>query len=220
MRAKICFLISVTFLGLLSCNDQPRIGKGIVYPDMISPIYYVDTFQIKSPRIALVDSVPYIFSWEKMMPFEDKEDFLNQKGVIQFLTPELHMNREITYLEIYEFQNSKKTFVGLAEENEFYFDELFLPDDSLKNIPVKKFVFEPEKFLLTLISTKDSLIKPKGLEYNDPANDVVLDVIFSKDYILALVPIYSKQDLRTINELWYRRLHGREIDWNDYPDKN
>ncbi len=195
---------------MVSCQNQPRIKNDITYPDLISPIYYIDTFQIISPRIAIVDSVSYIFSLEKLMPFEDKEDFLRQRGVIRYLTPNLHWHRVIDYMEIYEHQNWKKTFSSLATQNEFEFEEMYLPDDSINNFAVYKFVFEPETFLLTFICSVDSVIKPEGVD------DVILDIVYTKDYMLALAPIFSKRDLRKINELWYHRLHGRELDWSKY----
>lgn len=213
MKKQIMFfLLLVAFLLQVSCNrnNQPRIKEGLTFPDLISPIYYIDTFQIISPRIAFVDSVPYIFSLEKLMPFDSKKEFLKQKGVIRFLTPDLHFHRVIVYLKIYEYGNWKKTFENLATQNEFYFDEMFLPDDSLKNIPVFKFAFEPEKFLLTSIASIDSVVTAIGHE------DSILDIMFSQDYMLALAPIYSKQDLKKINQLWFRRIHGRDLNWRDY----
>lgn len=203
----VCF---IAIFVLVSCQNQPRIKMDIAYPDLISPIYYIDTFQVISPRIAIVDSVSYIFSLEKLMPFENKADFLRQKGVIRRLTPNMHTQRVIDYIKIFEHHNWKKTLSSLATQNEFEFEEIYLPDDSINNIPVYKFVFQPETFLLTFVSSVDSVIRPKGVD------DVILDIVYTNDYVLALSPIYRKQDLRKINELWYRRLHGRELDWSKY----
>ena len=195
---KNYFMVFIASFYMLSCNDQPHIKKDIEYPDLISPIYYIDTFQIITPRVAIVDSVPYIFSLEKMEPFEDKEGFLDQKGVIRYFTPSLHFFRIIYYIEIYERPNRKKTFSYMMSQNEFYFEEMFLPDDSLNDIPVYSFVIEPKTFLLTLISPIDSLITQEGHD------DVILDIEFAKDYFLALAPIYNKKDLKKIYELSYR----------------
>lgn len=209
-RLKICFVIFIASYHLLSCDDRPYIRKHIEYPDMISPIYYIDTFQIISPRVAIVDSVPYIFSLEKIEPFENKEDFLDHKNVIRYFTPDLHFFRSIYYLTIYGRKNWEKTFRYMLVQNEFYFEEMFLSDDSINNIPVYKFVFEPETFLLTLISPIDSLIRQEGHD------DVILDIIFTKDYFLALAPIYSERDLKKINELWYYHLWGEDLDLSKY----
>lgn len=204
---RFIFAALVVSLSLMSCNEQPCIRKDVTYPDLISPIYYVDFIQIDSPRIAFVNSVPYIFSSEKVMLFEDEQDFLRQKGVIRYLTPNLLSHRYINYLNIYDTKKRTKWFDDIVIENKFYFDEMFLPDDSLGNIPVYKFAFEPEGFVLTLISEIDSVIAD---------GDQIYDILFSNDYSLALAPILSKGDLRRINELWYRRLHGRDLDWGRY----
>lgn len=207
---KIYFVVFIASFYLLSCDDRPHIKKDIEYPDLISPIYYIDTFQIISPRVALVDSVPYIFSLEKMEPFESKDDFQDHKSVIRYFTPDLHFFRSINYLKIYEHQDWEKTFRYMMVQNEFYFEDMFLSDDSINNIPVYKFIFEPETFLLTLISPIDSLIRQEGHD------DVILDIIFTKDYFLAIAPIYSEHDLIKINELLYRRRHGIDLDWSKY----
>lgn len=204
------FLIALLFIVSCKRDNQPRIKEGIAYPDLISPIYYIDTFQINSPRIAYIDSVPYIFSLENMVPFKDKDDFLKQKGVIRFLTHHIHSIRTIYYLGIYEDQNWQQSFQYLMTQNDFYFEEMFVPGDSIKDIPVYKFAFEPDKFLLTLFSSIDSVVTAYGHD------DSILDILYTKDYTLALAPIYTKQDLKKINNLWFRQIHGRDINWRDY----
>jgi hypothetical protein len=202
----VYFIIVIKSLFLVNCTNQPHIKEGVIYPDLISPIYYLDTFQITYPRVAIVDSLPYIFSLEKTLPFANKEDFINQKGVIRFLTRELHFIRTIAYVGIYKHQNWEKTFQDLVTQNEFYFDELFIPDDSLNSIPVYRFAFEPQSFLLTLIAPIDSAITAPGHE------DSILEVFYSKDYYPAIIPLYNKQDLKQINKLYYRLLHGYDMD--------
>lgn len=191
----------------MSCNEQPCIRNGVTYPDLISPIYYIETFQIDSPRVALIDSVPYIFSLENMVPFEDKQDFLGQKGVIRYLTPDLFSHRQIYSITTEDHKKRSKSVSGIVEENSFYFDEMFIQDNSLNNLPVYKFVFEPERFILTFISEIDSVIGD---------GDQIFDIQFSNDYSLAMAPLFSESDLKRINELWYRKLHGRELDWSRY----
>jgi hypothetical protein len=206
---NICFFL-IALLLKVSCSfdKQSHTEKDIRYPDWISPIYYLDTFQIISPRVALVDSVPYIFSLESIEPFEDHDDLINQKGVISYLTPDLHKFRLMFYRKSHEYQDFNTIFPAIAERNSFYFEEMFLLDDSINSIPVYKFVFEPEYFLLTSISRIDSFIMPSDC--------VISDIIFSKDYFMALAPIFNKRDLRKINNLWFRRHHGRDISWRDY----
>ena len=203
---NMLFIYFIILILQVSCNinDQPNIKKGLEYPDLISPIYYIDTFQIISPRVAIVDSVPYIFSLERMIPFEDKKDFLNQKGTMRFLTPDLNSIRSIEYLKIHEYQNWKKSLRYLSYQNEFYFDEIFIKDDSIQNIPIYTFLFEPECFILTFFATIDSVVTPIGHD------DSLLEIMYSKDYLLALIPIYNKGDLKKINKLEYQRMHSRE----------
>jgi hypothetical protein len=107
----------------------------------------------------------------------------------------------------FKHKNRSKSVGGIVEENSFYFDEMFKSDDSLGTIPVFKFVFEPERFILTIISDIDSVFVDE---------DQILDVLFSSDYQLALAPIFNKSDLKRINELYYRWINGRELDWSKY----
>jgi len=228
---KIILICLITCLCGIGCNNKPQIKKGVEYPDLISPIYFLDTFQIKSPRIAFVDSIPYIFSLEKLDPFENKEDFINQLGVIQYLPSWIFSDMELGYIRIYDANKSfyhlaEKNNIGfdglffhLASDSDFEFDEtLFQLADSIQDIPVFKFVFEPKTFLLTLTSTKFNLdtqvspIDPYEPGYSIPA-------AFSTDYILTIIPIYGKRDLRTINKLWYCLVTGEDPDWKYYlPD--
>ena len=214
---KNSLLIFIVFLFGVCCNDIPRIKKGVTFPDLISPIYYMDTFQIKSPRIAIVDTVPYIFSLEKLEQFENKEDFIGQKGVVRYLSSEMHSERYSGFLGIYDTSKASKSFSDLAYSSLFEFgfdmDELFLPDEDIKEIPVYKFAFKPETFIFTIISTKfnmDQYVLPaKGDCYFEPA-------VFSKDFILAISPVYSKRDLKKINKLYYQWFHGEDPDWTYY----
>lgn len=203
---KLILFLLFALIIKVSCNynDQPQIKENIIYPDLISPIYYIDTFQISAPRIAIIDSLPYIFSFNNNVSFSNKEDFINHKGLIRFLTPELHFFRTINFIKIHEHKNWERTFQDLAIQNEFYFEELFLKDDSLFGIPTFRFAFEPQTFLLTLIAHIDSMDTAMGHE------DSIFEIFFSKNYKLALAPIYNKQDLKKINKLWINKLKDSE----------
>jgi len=196
----LLFILSIQCSCTSNCDDHPQIKQDIKYPDLISPIYYIDTFRIVDPRIAIIDSVPYIFSFNDVETFSTKDDFLNQKGLIPFLTPHLHFSRTNDYVKIYEYEKWEKTLQDMVTQNEFYFDELFLEDDSIFSIPINQFAFEPEMFLLTLIAPIDSVKTAVGHE------DSILEIYFSKDYDLALAPIYTKKDLKKINKLWISKL--------------
>jgi hypothetical protein len=202
---KFSLLVVVTSFIFVCCNDIPHIEKGVGYPDVISPIYYIDTFQIKYPRIALVDSIPYIFSLEKLEPFENKENFIQQKGVVPYLTPSMHDDRYSGYLSVYGGSDSK-SLTDLAcksvFEDSFDWDVLFLFDETINEIPIYRFVFEPKAFLLTIISTNfhgNMEIRPI---HADPDGCYSIPAVFSMDYMLAIMPIYDKYDLKKINKLY------------------
>jgi hypothetical protein len=226
---KIISIFLITSLLAMGCNNKPRIKKSVKYPDVISPIYFLDTFQIKSPRVAIVDSKHYIFSLEKLEPFENQEDFINQIGVIQYLPPWMYSSLDIGYIQIYKTRlREDKSFYSLARKNdiEIEFNEMFFQQaDSIQDIPVFEFVFKPKTFLLTLISTKYhgdlhiSPIEPEELDEPFDPQRYFYPAVFVTDYMLALMPIYNKRDLREINKYWYRHFTGKDPDWTFYlPD--
>jgi hypothetical protein len=194
---------------LEGCN-KISLNQDITYPNVISPIYYIDTFQIKYPRIAFIDSVAYIFSLDKLEPFKNKEDFINQKGVIQYLTQDMHDYRYTGYLDAIHKRGITEcnSFSDLARENNFYWNELFSSCENIEDISVYRFVFEPKTFLLTIISDKyhgDLQIRP--IE-EMPDSCYSIPAIFSMNYSLAIMPIYNKIDLKKINALYCRYLYG------------
>lgn len=188
--------------GLFSaCSDKshPRIREWVVFPETISPIYYLDTISIKSPRIALVDSMPYIFSLEKLKAFENKDDFIAQRGVLRYLIPSMIGDRYLEYIGIYDVPlKDRKSLSYLSSINDFYSDDLLLSADSIQGIPVYKFKYNPETFLLVLMNDDfkfEEEITPlhHGEETYSPA-------VFSKNYFLALIPIYNKKTRMLIDK--------------------
>jgi|BioPla2DNA2_1021312.scaffolds.fasta_scaffold91787_1 hypothetical protein len=200
----------IMFFIVEGCNIISSDQDITTYPDVISPIYYIDTFQIKSPRIAFIDSVAYIFSLDKLEPFKSKEDFINQKGVIQYLTMDIHVDRYIGYLgAFHKREKGCNSFSDLAQENDFYWDELFSPCENIEGISVYRFVFEPKTFLLTIISD-DFNVELDILPLEEsPDSCYSVPAVFSMNYSLAIMPIYNKNDLKKIKALYYRYVYGK-----------
>ena len=206
---KISTFILIAFLFVVGCNDvdEPHIKKNVTYPDLISPIYYIDTFQIESPRITFLDSVPYIFSLKELEQFENEDDFIKRKGVIRYLTPDMHSDRHIGYLGVYEISKKDKSLQSLVYSDSYYWNDVLLPIENIKGMPIYKFVFEPETFLLTIISKEfNTDMQVLSIE----GNCSFVPAFFSKDFILAINPIFSKRNWEKINKLSYRRIYGKK----------
>ena len=203
-KAKIGIFILIVSTFWMSCNNVERIKSGITYPDMISPIYYLDTFQIKKPLVVFIDSEPYIVSESILENTLDKNDLLENKGVVRYLTQSLTENKTWDYLRIYNTPRKRirKSLYDLQYSNEFINIEDNLQFvDSLRGFAIYRFDTEPQSFMLTLITKKDSLITN---------HDVILGVEYSNDYMLAIAPIYSKQYLKKMQKFYYRRLNGED----------
>lgn len=188
---------------LMSCSGQPHMKPELVYPEMISPIYFLDTFRIEKPVVAYIDSEPYITSESIIKDSLDKDKLLEQKGVIRYLTQNLASNKAWDYVKIYN--NTRKTnnrsLYSLQYVNEVIFIEdnlVFL--DSLKGVALYRFDLEPQNFLLTLITKKDSLLVGFSSSGGNLANDAIMGVEYSNDYMLALAPLYSKAIRKLLNQ--------------------
>jgi len=209
---NIIFNLFVIILILIGCDPNPRIKKKNIYPSNILPIYFIDTFQIKTPRVAFVNSIPYVFSLDNIKSFESKEEFIEKRGVIRYLTYEMYNSRRYVnndiYINswfdmvlyksmqsIYRKENRKKDFNINIDENICMNIGYSLIFDSIFNeIPVYRFIFEPEKFILSLINT-DSVYNE--FQYDYP-------YVTSKNYTLSLLPIYNKKSIKKSEELFLR----------------
>jgi len=196
-------------LGLIltGCSSQHNMAPGLIYPDMISPIYYLDTFQIRKPMVAFIDSEPYMISESILENMLNKNDLLEKKGVVRYLTQDLVAYKALDYIRISNTSNktNRKSLYYLQSSNEFINIEDNLKFvDSLKGVAIYRFDTDPQSFILTLITKKDSVIIN---------HDVVLGVEYSNDYMLAIAPLYSKRYLKEMQKFYYRRLNGKEPDW-------
>jgi len=53
----------------------------------------------------------------------------------------------------------------------------------------------------------------------DPDGIYSYPAVFVTDYMLSIMPIYNKRDVRKINKLLYRYFTGKDPDWTYYlPD--
>ena len=195
---------------LTNCSGRHNMKSGLIYPDVISPIYYLDTFQIIKPLVIFIDSTPYIISESILENTLDRNDLLEKKGVVRYLTENLTANRIWDYVGIYSFNKKtiRKSLYYLQYSNEIINIEDNLKFvDSLKGIAIYRFDIEPQRFMLTLITKKDSLIIN---------HDVILGAEYSNDYMLAIAPIYSKQNLKKMQKVEYRRLNEEDPNWTYY----
>lgn len=207
--------ISLILLGLsvLSCKSHLAKSDGMTFPDVISPIYFLDTIQIPDPIIIKVDmgddyiSEMYITTRETLNEFTTIDEFLEKKEVVRFLDFNLGFDRSVDHVFIYK--NFSKLY-NLFHKNSyfFYYEHQLEKIDIIDDISVYRFIFKPETFLLSAITKKDSALKATiGIDYYDPYNDVIYGYIHSKEYILTLLPIYNRKDRKTLakmryNEIW------------------
>ena len=204
--------INYLVLGMIltSCSGQSHMKQRLMYPCMISPIYYLDTFQINNPRVVVIDSILYITSQSVLNDSLGKNELLKKKGVETYLTQRLTMYKNIDYTKIYG-KTKKRSFCGLQSENEFvYIEDNLELIDSIRDVPIYRFNIEPQNFLLTLITKKDSVLA---------VHDVIYGIEYSNDYMIAIAPIFKKKDRKTLEKNEYRRLLGKDPDWKYYlPD--
>ena len=199
MKKSILILIGMT---LISCSGRPNMKVGITYPDMISPIYFLDTFQIQKPIVVYINSLPYITSDEVFNNVPDKTALSETRGVTRYLTEDLVTNKAWDFVKIYNTteKTDDKSFYHLQYMNSFLNIEHNLNLlDSMQGIAIYRFDVEPQNFLLTLIAKKDSLITSYGGTGN-LANDVILGVEYSNDYMLAIAPLFSTKDKIILDE--------------------
>ncbi|WP_418408739.1 hypothetical protein [Alistipes sp.] len=192
---------------MMSCSGRPHMKPGASYPEMISPIYFLDTFQIRNPLVAFIDSEPYIASASILKDSLDKKGLLARKGVIRYLTDNLASDKTWDYVKIYNDtpKADRRSFYSLQSMNEFiYIEDNLKFFDSIKGVAVYSFDIEPQNFLLTLIAREDSLITSRGGE-GDLANDVILGVEYSNDYMLAIAPLFSAKNRKILNQRYVEK---------------
>lgn len=190
-------IVNIAILGIIAaltgCSGRPQIEKGVNYPDMISPIYYLDTFQIQKPLVVYINSIPYITSEEVFNRVTDKTNLPKTRGVIRYLTSVHTSNRAYTYLCIYKVPNRlfNQPFEILQSQNNYaFFGRNLKLIDSVQGVAVYRFDRKPRTFLLTLITTE---------EYEDILGDIVEKVEYSNDYMFAIAPLFSKKDRRALH---------------------
>ena len=190
-------IVNIAILGIIAaltgCSGRPQIEKGVNYPDMISPIYYLDTFQIQKPLVVYINSIPYITSEEVFNRVTDKTNLPKTRGVIRYLTSVHTSNRAYTYLCIYKVPNRffNQPFEILQSQNNYaFFGRNLKLIDSVQGVAVYRFDRKPRTFLLTLITTE---------EYEDRLGDIIEKVEYSNDYMFAIAPLFSKKDRRALH---------------------
>lgn len=210
MKKIFYFIIVLLNFG---CAVHPHLRSGITFPDVISPIYYLDTFQIRNPVVVYINSVPYITDEAILRDTIDNKPLEERKGVVRYLTRNLSIVKSGVYYDIYKINSKeiRKSYYTQQYENDRLFieDNLFI-SDSINGLPVYRFDLKPQNFLLTLVARTEHTIPyiegwgeevPFNISPSDKftlANDVIDGFVFSQDYILALAPLFSKKDQKIL----------------------
>ena len=156
MKKVISFILLIVGAVLTGCSGQPRIRAGITYPEMISPIYYLDTFQIQKPLIVYIDSEPYITSEAVFDSVADKTALRETRGVVRYLTRDLALDRAKNYSFIHKEPKRKlfrkKTSYSYLRNVSFCnIEKHFQFLDSGQGVAVYRFKFKPRDFFLNLL---------------------------------------------------------------------
>lgn len=207
-------LSCLTILLLCGCSVHPIIRSNVTFPDVISPIYYLDTFQIQNPVVVFIKSIPYITTEAILKDTLNKTALEERKGVIRYLTQKLGEMKSGEYVEIYCIPRVDKSFFALHYENQRLFieDNLYLAD-SINGIAVFRFDLQPHNFLLTLVAKTENTEpyiegwgEERSFTYDEAfddnnitlKDDVIIDIIYSKDYVFALAPLFSNKDKKAL----------------------
>ena len=191
--------LSILIVGavLTGCSGRPQIREGFNYPEMISPIYYLDTFQIQKPLIVYIDSEPYITSEAVFDSVADKTALRETRGVVRYLTRDLALDRAENYSFIHKepkrkLFHKKTSYSYLCNVSFCNIEKHFQFLDSVQGVAVYRFKYKPRNFLLTLISAE---------EYKDSRGRFIFGEEYSNDYILAMLPLYSREILPILDSI-------------------
>lgn len=200
---------AIIALLLASCAWHPHLEAGLSYPDMLSPIYFLDTFQIREPVVvAYIDDIPYITTEAILRDTLDKTPLAERKGVIRYLIQVVTLDKIRDYIEIHKNLNNNFLY-AYQRKNELINEGLnLLFMDSINGMAIYRFDLQPRNYLLTMITKKDSMIMTHG-GVGDLANDVIIGVEYSNDYMFALSPLFSRKDRKTLLKREFDWLHKR-----------
>ena len=186
-------LIFTVFALTLLCQCKEKLpNTRTQFPEVISPIYYIDTMQIASPIAFRVDSIYYIMSETEIDMLRDKE-ILDPYKIIRFLTAEDEFFKGIDYIDIYYGKKQPNSFYDLMANGYHDIGNPFVFVEKINEYYVYKFKYEPKTFLLILMARE---------EYIHGVDDVITAVDYSLDYILAVTPIFHKKDKIKLRNEW------------------
>ena len=189
---KLTFTVFVLIL-LCQCKEIPPSTR-TQFPEVISPIYYLDTIHIESPVVFYADSNYYIMP-ETEMSMLRGEEVLDPYKTIRYFTVEDHSFKEIDYIQIYNKGRKKKpnSFYDLMIGDFYDLGNPLVFVEKINEYNVYKFKYKPKTFLLILMAREQYL-------YGD--GDNISDVDYSLDYILAVTPIFHKKDSKKLIDDW------------------
>lgn len=188
----IVLLITITIY--YSCNNIYTLKKNpkIVFPECISPIYYLDTIHINNPLLVIVDSLTYVVPKKIMEEEISPDSLIINKNVVRYLPDYSYL---VDSYDVYK----KSKLRDIAEINDFIEVSFTTIIDTISDrVKVYKFKYEPKSFILILIVQKATPIFEWNEELKSYSDDNITDVIFSKEYVLAVIPIFDKRDRKLI----------------------
>ena len=211
---KIIFKL-LTGILLSGCSCHPQLKQDLTYPEMISPIYYLETFQIRDPVVIFIQGKPYITTETILRDTLDERPLEERKGVVRYLSRNLASMKSWYYIGIYKLPRIelKKTLYTLQYDYiSLFFEDNIIFVDSLYGSAIYHFDIQPQSFLLALVAKTEDVtpfIKGWGdasyfdndIESNNRyslENDNIEDIDYSSDYILALAPLFSKKDQKIL----------------------
>lgn len=124
----------------------------------------------------------------------DKTALRETRGVVRYLTRDLALDRAENYSFIHKepkrkLFHKKTSYSYLRNVSFCNIEKHFQFLDSVQGVAVYRFKYKPRNFLLSLIATE---------VYEDTLGDVIYGIEYSNDYMLAILPLYSRKDREAI----------------------
>lgn len=194
----ILILLLVVFA---SCNNQDNttadmpisierniLKSNLSFPDNISPIYYLDTIQIESPIVIMVDSIQYITSRKIFDEYCDSISITSRNDVIRYVNSDWVNYQTLDCLDVYDDHNPF-SFSRIASRNDYTIEFNTKLEKEINGIFVYQFCENPKFFFLVLVANISSIRKSDCEHGEDSCTEQIADVTYGKDYKLGLIPV-------------------------------
>lgn len=180
-------MIAISIVGC--CNngmDRGIRNSKLIFPNTISPVYYLDTMQVPSPVVVYMRDTVYVVPETALREFNTIDSFILRKDVI-YLRNDDGM-RYIDYLNVYNYSSNPRLLYHYCD----YLPDNLIFRDSMNGIEIYDFYVKPYTFILTL-ETRYA-IPIMAFYNNEYSDDEIEGYNYSKDYVLTLLPVYTEQD--------------------------